>query len=128
MKLLLLSFFLLPFLLSGEVSASYAPGGGGTTITVWGTCFKQQYGSYVTCTAGESAPSCPSGSTELYVGFGPMMLYNSYGAASVDVCSSTGTLYYPSGGQANSISALVNYASSSWYYSYANTCRVCLKE
>lgn len=111
--------------------ASYAPGGGGLTITLWGNCSESSTSS-VNCSAGEGTASCPSGWSELYAGYGPMIIYNSYGAASVEVCSTTGTVYYPSGGQSASVTANITYYTGSypnyWYYANANTCRVCLKE
>jgi len=106
-----------------------ASSGGGDTLTTWG------YYTGSSPSAGLNAPSCPSGYTQLYAGYGPFSQYSAgtYAIAmdTAIFCSGSTTMFAGT----VSTSAAVAYAcplvGSNPPYSYGtyycNTCRVCVK-
>jgi hypothetical protein len=102
-------------------------GGGGTLIT-WGSAAGVSNGYFfVAPAAGTSAPACPSGWTQLYVGYGPFNFYiggsTAVTSSSSDICSTSLTAYGP----ATPSPCSTSYSQYGTNYSGCNTCRVCVE-
>lgn len=135
-------------------------GGSGSILVTWGfkqnthSAYKQSYtycpnsqASVPQISAGESAPACPSGWTEVYAGWGPHSYMNevispssqsNYGygvAAAIEICTGSRSYSLPSTkpgsitGACSEWENIPSYGASGtcYFYKSCNTCRVCLK-